>query len=68
MQDIIMFFSPVINSSYWLLFVSSFCSMPFTQADQEFVGATDTTVNNTGEDIMGVQARIPFLSQITRGL
>ena len=42
--------------------------MPFTQADQEFVGATDTTVNNTGEDIMGVQARIPFLSNNKRSV
>ena len=36
--------------------------------DQEFVVETDTTVNNTGKDIMGEQASIPFLSQITRSL
>ena len=30
-----------------------FCSMSFIQVDQEFVVETDTTVNNTGEDIMG---------------
>ena len=29
-----------------------FCSMSFIQVDQEFVVETDTTVNNTGEDIM----------------
>ena len=27
--------------------------MSFIQVDQEFVVETDTTVNNTGEDIMG---------------
>ena len=30
-----------------------FCSMSFIQVDQEFVVETDTTANNTGEDIMG---------------
>ena len=30
-----------------------FCSMSFIQVDQEFVYETDTTVNNTGKDIMG---------------
>ena len=27
--------------------------MPFIQVDQEFVVDTDTTVSNTGEDVMG---------------
>ena len=30
-----------------------FCSMSFIQVDEEFVFETDTTVNNTGKDIMG---------------
>ena len=43
--------------------------MSFMQVDQEFVVKTETTVSNTGEDIMGKEVRIPFLSQIaTRGL
>ena len=42
--------------------------MSFILVDQEFVGATDNTVNNTGEDIVGEQARIPFVFQIARGL
>ena len=44
------------------------CSKWIIQVDQEFLAETDTTVNNTGKDIMGEQASIPFLSQITRSL
>ena len=40
--------------------------MSFIQVDQELLVETDTKVNNTGEDITGEHARIPFLSQITR--
>ena len=51
-KHIITLFRTIINSSQWLLFVSSFCSMSFILVDQEIVVETDNTVKNTGEDIM----------------
>ena len=48
--------STVNNSCPLLLFFVLFCflcSISFIQVNQEFLVETDTTVNNTGEDIMG---------------